>query len=51
MDDKWIGIACEAMGSYWHGEQSPNQQEADRKKRLIHKSPHKFISNIKNITY
>ncbi len=23
------------MGTYWHGPQNPNQQEADRKKRLI----------------
>lgn len=33
IDDKWIGIAFEALGTYWHS--LPAQKEADRKKRLI----------------
>ena len=33
LDDKWIGIAFEAMGTYWHS--LPAQEEADRKKQLI----------------
>ena len=33
LDDKWIGIAFEAMGTYWHSR--PEQQERDRKKSLI----------------
>ncbi|KKN46095.1 hypothetical protein LCGC14_0676490, partial [marine sediment metagenome] len=35
LDYKWKAIAVEYMGTYWHGPQNPNQQEADRKKRLI----------------
>ncbi len=35
LDNKWIGIAVEAMGSYYHGDDFPNQQESDRKKKLI----------------
>ena len=33
LDDKWIGIAFEANGDYWHS--LPAKKEADRKKRLI----------------
>ncbi|KKL85677.1 hypothetical protein LCGC14_1952320, partial [marine sediment metagenome] len=33
LDDKWIGIAFEAQGTYWHSR--PEQMERDRKKRLI----------------
>ncbi len=35
LDDKWMGIAFEALGTYWHSDANPSQQEADRKKRLI----------------
>ena len=33
LDDKWMGLAIEALGTYWHS--LPKQKEADRKKRLI----------------
>lgn len=33
LDDKWTGVAIEALGTYWHS--LPAQKEADRKKRLI----------------
>jgi len=33
LDDKWMGIAIEANGTYWHS--LPAKKEADRKKRLI----------------
>jgi hypothetical protein len=33
LDDKWMGIAFEANGEYWHS--LPAKKEADRKKRLI----------------
>ncbi len=46
MDDKWIGIAVEAMGEYWHSDALPGQQEADRKKRLICKEKNVILVEI-----
>jgi len=44
LDDKWIGIAFEAMGTYWHS--LPAQKEADRKKRLICKDKNIILLEI-----
>jgi len=33
LDDKWMGLAIEANGTYWHS--LPAKIEADRKKRLV----------------
>ena len=46
LDDKWIGIAFEAQGTYWHGDSHPDQQEADRKKRLICKDKNVILVEI-----
>ena len=35
IDDKWIGIAIEAIGEYWHSVYHLNQLKADRKKKKI----------------
>ena len=45
LDDKWTGIAFEALGTYWHS--SPKQKEADRKKRLICKEKNIILIEIK----
>ncbi len=45
LDDKWLGIAFEAMGTYWHS--LPDQQESDRKKRLICKDRNVLLIEIK----
>ncbi|MBA7545005.1 hypothetical protein ES705_37367 [subsurface metagenome] len=44
LDDKWMGIAFEAMGTYWHS--LPKQIEADRKKRLICREKNIFLLEI-----
>ncbi len=44
IDDKWLGIAFEAMGTYWHS--LPAQKEADRKKRLICKEKNVILLEI-----
>ena len=46
LDDKWMGIAFEALGTYWHGDANPSQQEADRKKRLICKEKNVILIEI-----
>ena len=46
LDDKWIGIATEAMGTYYHSDAFPGQQEADRKKRLICKEMNVLLLEI-----
>ena len=46
LDDKWMGIAFEALGTYWHSDANPSQQEADRKKRLICKEKNIILIEI-----
>jgi hypothetical protein len=45
LGDKWMGIAFEAMGTYWH--KLPRQIEADRKKRLISREKNIILLEIK----
>lgn len=47
LDRKWTGIAIEAMGTYWHGNNFPSQQEADRKKQLISREKNVILIEIK----
>lgn len=44
LDDKWIGLAIEANGTYWHT--LPAKKEADRKKRLICKEKNIILVEI-----
>ena len=46
LGDKWIGLAIEAMGTYYHSKAFPVQQEADRKKRLICKEKNIILAEI-----
>ena len=46
LDDKWMGLAIEAMGTYYHSKAFPVQQEADRKKRLICKQKNIILAEI-----
>ena len=49
LDDKWIGIAVEAMSHYYHSSAFPDQLEADRKKRLICKEMNVVLIEIWDI--
>jgi len=44
LDDKWIGIAIEAQGTYWHS--LDKDKERDRKKRLISKDKNVILVEI-----
>ena len=44
LDNKWIGVAFEFMGTYWHS--LPAKMESDRKKRLICKDKNIILIEI-----
>ncbi len=44
LDNKWIGVAFEFMGTYWHN--LPAKMESDRKKRLICKDKNIILIEI-----